>query len=75
MSSPILSTSEEYEGSEDDEKYERFVEVLRGVEMNNPFSNALSMMPTYINYLKDSIAQKTPIPDLIDEDHSIFMSH
>ncbi|XP_021773528.1 uncharacterized protein LOC110737476 [Chenopodium quinoa] len=41
------------------EKFSKFLEVMRGLQMNIPFLHAMSQMPTYGKFLKDLLSNKS----------------
>ena len=46
-------------------KYEKFIKVLKGLNVTIPFSEALSEMPAYSKFLKDILSKKRLVPDSI----------
>jgi Retrotransposon gag protein len=46
-------------------KYEKFIKVLKSLNITIPFSDALSEMPAYSKFLKDILAKKRLVPDTI----------
>jgi hypothetical protein len=46
-------------------KYEKFIKVLKGLNITIPFSEALSEMPAYSKFLKEILAKKRLVPDSI----------
>ena len=50
-----------------DTKYKKFMQLLRSLHNNIPFTDALSEMSAYAKYLKEVLAKKRSIPKLFDE--------
>ncbi|XP_021730516.1 uncharacterized protein LOC110697458 [Chenopodium quinoa] len=45
------------------EKFSKFLEVMRGLQVNIPFINAMSQMPTYAKFLKDLLSNKSRLEE------------
>ncbi|XP_021743111.1 uncharacterized protein LOC110709208 [Chenopodium quinoa] len=45
------------------EKFSKFLEVLRGLQVNIPFLHAMSQMPTYAKFLKDLLSKKSRLEE------------
>ncbi|XP_021727434.1 uncharacterized protein LOC110694570 [Chenopodium quinoa] len=45
------------------EKFSNFLEVMRGLQVNIPFLHAMSQMPTYENFLKDLLSNKSRLEE------------
>ena len=56
-------------------KYEKFIEVLKGLNITIPFTDALTEMPAYSKFLKDILARKRTIPNSNIECNSIKLSN
>ena len=41
-----------------EEQFSRFFEVFKNIEINLPFAEALTQMPNYAKFLKDSLSKK-----------------
>ncbi|XP_021771819.1 uncharacterized protein LOC110735952 [Chenopodium quinoa] len=48
----------EFAGSRLDEQFAKFLEVLRKLYVNIPFTDAIKQMPTYAKFLKDILSNK-----------------
>ncbi len=57
-----------------DAKYEKFIEVLKGLNITIPFTDALSEMPAYAKFLKEILAKKRLVPESILECNSLSLS-
>ena len=58
-----------------DAKYEKFIEVLKSLNITIPFTDALTEMPAYAKFLKDILARKRSIPNANIECNSINLSN
>ena len=58
-----------------DSKFKKFVKVLKNLNINILFTDAINEMPTYTKFLKGILSKKRSIPDLIDECNSLSMSN
>ena len=56
-------------------KYERFVKVLKSLNLNIPFTEALSEMPAYTKFLKEILSRKRSIPETTDECFTMSLSN
>ncbi|XP_021723745.1 uncharacterized protein LOC110691133 [Chenopodium quinoa] len=45
------------------EKFSKFLEVMRGLQVNIPFLHAMSQMLTYANFLKDLLSNKSRLEE------------
>ncbi|XP_021724893.1 uncharacterized protein LOC110692201 [Chenopodium quinoa] len=45
------------------EKFSTFLEVMRGLQVNIPFLHVMSQMPTYVNFLKDLLSNKSRLEE------------
>ncbi|XP_021719427.1 uncharacterized protein LOC110687114 [Chenopodium quinoa] len=45
------------------EKFSKFLEVMRGLQVNIPFLHAMSQMPTYVKFLKDLLSNKSRLEE------------
>ncbi|XP_021757421.1 uncharacterized protein LOC110722457 [Chenopodium quinoa] len=45
------------------EKFSKFLEVMRGLQVNIPFLHATSQMPTYAKFLKDLLSNKSRLEE------------
>ena len=50
-----------------DSKYNKFMKVLKGLNINIPFTDALTEMPAYAKFLKDILIKKSSILELVDK--------
>jgi len=46
-----------------DRQFSRFMDVLKRLQINIPFTEALEQMPTYARFMKDLLTKKRKIPD------------
>jgi len=46
-----------------DRQFSRFIDVLKGLQINIPFTKALEQMPTYVRFMKELLTKKRKIPD------------
>ena len=58
-----------------DSKYNKFVKVLKGLNINISFTYALTEMPAYAKFLKELLAKKRSIPELVDECNTMSYSN
>ena len=56
-----------------EQKYKKFINMLRGLQVNIPFTNALKEMPAYAKFLKEVLSKKRSIPDLVNDCNSLFV--
>ncbi|XP_021731249.1 uncharacterized protein LOC110698149 [Chenopodium quinoa] len=47
------------------EKFSKFLEVMRGLQVNIPFLHAMSQMPTYAKILKDLLSNKSSLEESV----------
>jgi 16S rRNA G527 N7-methylase RsmG len=61
-----------------DEQYARFVELLKKLNVNIPFTNVVTQMPTYANFLKDILSNRRKLDEktvtLIEKVSAIVMN-
>lgn len=55
---PLISLSQRFAKAKVEVPSKKFVELLRKIHRNVPFTEALSQMPTYAKFLKDILANK-----------------
>ena len=72
---PILQFPKKKSKDSIDSKYNKFVKVLKSLNVNIPFTYALTEMPAYAKILKDILAKKRLILELVDECNSVPLSH
>ena len=48
---------------EKDRQFARFMDVLKRLQINIPFTEALEQMPTYARFMKELLTKKRKIPD------------
>jgi len=46
-----------------DRQFARFTDVLKRLQINIPFTEALEQMPTYARFMKELLTKKRKIPD------------
>jgi len=46
-----------------DRQFARFTDVLKRLQINIPFTEALEQMPTYVRFMKELLTKKRKIPD------------
>jgi hypothetical protein len=51
------------------------VKVLKGLNINIPFTDALNEMPAYTKFLKDILAKKRSIPELVNDCNVLSLSN
>jgi 16S rRNA G527 N7-methylase RsmG len=61
-----------------DKQYARFVELLKKLNVNIPFTNVVTQMPTYANFLKDILSNRRKLDEktvtLIEKVSAIVMN-
>jgi 16S rRNA G527 N7-methylase RsmG len=61
-----------------DEQYARFVELLKKLNVNIPFTDVVTQMPTYTNFLKDILSNRRKLDEktvtLIEKVSAIVMN-
>jgi len=46
-----------------DRQFSRFMDILKRLQINIPFTEALEQMPTYVRFMKELLTKKRKIPD------------
>ena len=64
---PILSFPKKKNKDSINVKYNKFVKVLKSLNVNISFTDALIEMSAYAKFLKYILAKKRSIPELVDE--------
>ena len=75
MIPPLLFPSGKKSKDPIDSKYNKFVKVLKGLNINIPFTHALTEMSAYAKFLKEILAKKRSISELVDEYNAMSYSN
>jgi hypothetical protein len=54
----FISYSQRLTNTNLDKQYTRFVELLKKLNVNIPFTDVVTQMPTYANFLKDILSNR-----------------
>ena len=73
LAGPKLSFPPRKNKDQTEKKYKRFVELLSSLNLNIPFTKALSEMPAYNKFLKEILSNKRSLPDWVDECRSLSL--
>ncbi|KAK8945257.1 hypothetical protein KSP39_PZI007733 [Platanthera zijinensis] len=61
---PSMPYPSKFKNERNEEQYKKFIEILKQIQINVPFCEAISNMPKYAKYLKELLSNKKKLEDI-----------
>ena len=60
---PLVPFPQRLQKSKIDDQFSKFVNIFKNIEVNIPFSKALTQMPHYVKFMKDTLSKKMKLDE------------